>query len=56
MRPCLRCDKRFASAGPENRLCQGCRETIGVSPTPEEPRRLPRVINLLGRGGPWGKP
>ena len=33
---CLRCDREFLSAGPHNRLCQGCREALAESSTPEE--------------------
>ena len=35
-RACLRCDRRFLSAGPQNRLCQTCRDALAGSGTPEE--------------------
>jgi hypothetical protein len=39
-RACLRCDKPFRSDGPDNRLCDGCREYIHVNPTPSDIRVL----------------
>jgi hypothetical protein len=35
-RACLRCDRRFLSEGPYNRLCQACREYLAIAPTPVE--------------------
>jgi hypothetical protein len=35
-RLCLRCDREFLSEGPHNRLCQPCRESLAVAPTPVE--------------------
>ena len=35
-RVCLRCDRRFLSEGPHNRLCQTCREYLADAPTPVE--------------------
>jgi hypothetical protein len=35
-RACLRCDRRFLSEGPHNRLCQTCREFLAGAPTPVE--------------------
>jgi hypothetical protein len=35
-RACLRCDRRFLSEGPHNRLCQACREFLAVASTPVE--------------------
>ncbi len=35
-RACLRCDLKFLSSGPHNRLCQSCRDTLKASSTPEE--------------------
>jgi len=34
-RECLRCDKGFSSLGAHNRLCDPCRQSIAVAPTPE---------------------
>jgi hypothetical protein len=35
-RLCLRCDREFLSEGPQNRLCQSCREFLAGAPTPIE--------------------
>ena len=35
-RGCLRCDRKFLSSGPHNRLCQACRDALDASSTPEE--------------------
>ena len=34
-RTCLRCDRRFLSAGADNRLCPTCRDRLASEPTPE---------------------
>jgi hypothetical protein len=35
IRRCLRCERRFASVGAHNRLCEPCRDAITQAPTPE---------------------
>jgi len=42
-RVCLRCDQRFLSQGPNNRLCPACREYIYAQPTPEEEYSLGKL-------------
>jgi hypothetical protein len=39
-RACLRCDRSFASTGPENRLCRPCLEFLENNPTPAHTYRL----------------
>jgi hypothetical protein len=39
-RLCLRCDRRFWSEGPHNRLCDPCRSALATTPSPEEEYRL----------------
>jgi hypothetical protein len=34
-RSCLRCDKRFMSLGPGNRLCKTCTAVLYADPSPE---------------------
>jgi hypothetical protein len=35
-RDCLRCERKFLSSGPHNRLCRACLEALDASSTPEE--------------------
>lgn len=35
-RACLRCDRRFLSEGPHNRLCQACRDFLASGSAPLE--------------------
>ena len=30
-RPCLRCERKFLSQGPHNRICSSCRQVITAS-------------------------
>jgi hypothetical protein len=43
---CLRCDQIFFSEGPNNRLCQACREYLHAQPTPEEEYSLGYLSRL----------
>ena len=45
-RICLRCDEVFLSEGPNNRLCQACREYLSAQPTPEEEYSLGYLSSL----------
>jgi tRNA(Ile2) C34 agmatinyltransferase TiaS len=39
-RVCLRCDRTFASAGPQNRICPTCQRKAQGSPSEIEPYQL----------------
>jgi hypothetical protein len=39
-RVCLRCDRTFASVGPQNRICQACWHKAQSSPSEIEPYQL----------------
>jgi hypothetical protein len=39
-RACLRCDRTFASVGPQNRICQTCWHKAQSSPSEVEPYQL----------------
>jgi hypothetical protein len=41
-RRCLRCYEEFPSAGPQNRLCQGCRADLARGPSQEPTYGLSR--------------
>jgi hypothetical protein len=44
-RVCLRCDRTFASVGPQNRICQICRHKALSSPSEIEPYQLMRPLS-----------
>lgn len=35
-RDCLRCDRKFVSEGPHNRLCEGCRSFLAAQASPAQ--------------------
>jgi hypothetical protein len=47
-RACLRCDRPFASAGPQNRLCRPCLEFVDNNPTPAHTYPLSTRVKGLG--------
>jgi hypothetical protein len=42
-RPCLRCEKPFASEGPHHRLCNACRTFLRLADVGDNSRPMPRV-------------